>query len=634
MSLQKIGRYEIKSELGRGGMATVFLAQDPLIGREVAVKVLPREFLHDPSFRQRFEREARTIAMLEHPAIVPIYDFGEDNGQPYIVMRYMKGGTLGDRLQSGPMGIKDATHVMERIGSALDRAHANGVVHRDLKPGNILFDEYNQAFLSDFGIVKVQDTATLTSGGVVGTPAYMSPEQVYGNRDIDGRSDIYTLGVILFEMLTGRIPFSGDNPTKLMMSHVMEPVPAIQKVNPALPSACNELIGRAMAKKPDERFPTASDLSEALKATANNQASPFLRPSQEATVVEPLPSPVKPVTPPPPKFNSRPEPVPSPPVFSPTPAPAPSSSNRYLLPTIGVVVVLFLCCVASFIIVPLVAPELNPFGDNKTTPTVITQSTLEASNTPGAQNPNTPIPADNTPTLTPPAPTPKPPTATPDNSGANATATAIFATRIAEATVNAQPSPTPPPTFANVIFDEDFNSEGNWGVGATDGATGEVSDGSYILSVTDSEGIFWTTAGEEFDDGTYELEATHLSGPVNNGFGMMFRIDNSTDDFYLFEISSDGFVWIGWCGSGCSEVDLLVGNGWVSSSAINQGVFATNYLRLVAEGPNFIFYINDIEVGRATDNRLSEGDIGLLVEALGDSGIIIISFDNFRITAQ
>lgn len=628
MTPQKIGRYEIKSELGRGGMATVFLAQDPLIGREVAIKVLPREFLHDPSFRQRFEREARTIAMLEHPAIVPIYDFGEDNGQPYIVMRYMKGGTLSDRLRSGPMAIKDATHVMERIGSALDRAHANGVVHRDLKPGNILFDEYNQAFLSDFGIVKVQDTATLTSGGIVGTPAYMSPEQVYGNRDIDGRSDIYTLGVILFEMLTGRVPFSGDNPTKLMMSHVMDPVPVIQKVNPALPPACNELIGRAMAKKPDERFSTASDLSEALKATSSSQASPFPRPSQAATVVEPLPSPIKSTTPPPSKVSSRPEPIPAPPIFTPPPTPAPSSATRYLLPTIGVVAILVLCCVASFIIVPLLAPNLNPFGDSKTTPTAITQNTPQASNTPGAQNPDTPSPDNNT-------ATPKSPTATPDNSGANATATAIFATRIAEATANAQASPTAtPPNFDNLIFDEDFNSEGNWGVGSTDGATGEVSDGSYTLSVTDSEGIFWTTAGEEFDDGIYELEATHLSGPVNNGFGMMFRVDDATDDFYLFEISSDGFVWIGWCGSGCSEVELLVGEGWFQSSAIRQGTFATNYLRLIAEGPNFIFYVNDIEVGRATDSRLQEGDIGLLVEALGDEGIIVISFDNFRITAQ
>lgn len=270
---KKIGRYEVKSELGRGGMATVFLATDPLIGRDVAVKVLPREFLHDPNFRGRFEREARTIAMLEHPAIVPIYDFGEQDGQPYLVMRYMQGGTLGDRIQDGPLAVADAAEILKRLGSALDHAHSRGVIHRDLKPGNILFDESGRAFLSDFGIVKLaQATATFTGESIIGTPAYMSPEQVHGDRDIDGRSDIYTLGVILFEMLTGQMPYRAETPAKLMMAHVLNPVPRIHDVRPDLPVGADEIIGKALAKSPEQRFPTATDLSSALEDTVHGRS--------------------------------------------------------------------------------------------------------------------------------------------------------------------------------------------------------------------------------------------------------------------------------------------------------------------------------------------------------------------------
>lgn len=273
MAPRKIGRYEVQSELGRGGMATVFLATDPLIGREIAIKVLPREFLHDPNFRGRFEREARTIAMLEHAAIVPIYDFGEQDGQPYLVMRYMKGGTLGDRIKNGPLPVAEAAEILKRIGSALDHAHSRGVIHRDLKPGNILFDESGHAFLSDFGIVKLaQATATFTGESIIGTPAYMSPEQVHGDKEIDGRSDIYTLGVILFEMLTGQMPYRAETPAKLMMAHVLNPVPRILEVRPDLPEGADDVIGKALAKSPDERFSTAGDLSSALDDTVHGRS--------------------------------------------------------------------------------------------------------------------------------------------------------------------------------------------------------------------------------------------------------------------------------------------------------------------------------------------------------------------------
>lgn len=270
MNSQKIGRYEVRSELGRGGMATVYHAYDPNFERDVAIKVLPEVFLHDPQFRARFEREAKTIALLEHPAIVPVYDFGESNGQPYIVMRYMSGGTLGDRLRQGALSLDETARLINRLSPALDAAHARGIIHRDIKPGNILFDQYGNAFLSDFGIAHLgaEGLTNLTGASALGTPAYMSPEQIQGDGKVDGRSDIYALGVLVYQMLTGQMPYSADTPAKVMMMHVLQPVPQILTTRPDLPIGCDAIIVRAMAKEPDDRFATAGELAEALDSTA------------------------------------------------------------------------------------------------------------------------------------------------------------------------------------------------------------------------------------------------------------------------------------------------------------------------------------------------------------------------------
>src|SRR5688572_5413296 len=202
---EKIGRYEIEAELGRGGMATVYRAYDPMFEREVALKVLPQEFLHDEQFRGRFEREAKTIARLEHAAIVPVYDVGNEKEQPYFVMRYMAGGSLSDRMNTKPISLEETARIIQRVAAALDYAHSKGIIHRDLKPGNILFDETGDPFISDYGIAKLAQSQTnLTGSSIIGTPTYMSPEQAQGN-DIDHRSDIYSLGVIVYEMLSGKL---------------------------------------------------------------------------------------------------------------------------------------------------------------------------------------------------------------------------------------------------------------------------------------------------------------------------------------------------------------------------------------------------------------------------------------------
>ncbi|MBI3244138.1 MAG: serine/threonine-protein kinase [Chloroflexi bacterium] len=272
----RVGRYEIRAELGRGGMATVYRGFDPQVKREIAVKVLPREFLHDPGFRVRFEREAQTIATLEHPAIVPLYDFGEDAiaGQPYIIMRLMPGGSLADRLIKGPLPTTEAARIIAHLAPALDYAHRKGIVHRDLKPANILFDQNGAPYISDFGIAKLSSgggTQGMTGSGIVGTPGYMSPEQARGEKEIDGRSDIYALGIIVFEMLTGKLPYEAATPMGVIVKHITDPVPSILKARPDLPPACEQIISQAMAKNPDDRFATANDLAETLGWAARGE---------------------------------------------------------------------------------------------------------------------------------------------------------------------------------------------------------------------------------------------------------------------------------------------------------------------------------------------------------------------------
>ena len=285
---EKVGRYEIKSELGRGGMATVYLGYDQRFEREVAVKVLPAEFLHDPQFSVRFHREAKVIAALEHPAIVPVYDVGEANGLPYFVMRYMRGGSLSDLLAKGEISLKEVARIISAIAPALDDAHAKGIIHRDLKPANILFDSHQQPYLSDFGIAKISDSQTnVTGSAIIGTPAYMSPEQAQG-KEIDGRSDIYALGAIIYRMLTGTRPYDGDTPMSMAIKHITDPTPDILKDKPDLPISATTFIYRAMAKDPDERFQTATELAEFLNALASGK---------DTVDIQTMPSRTKPSTP-------------------------------------------------------------------------------------------------------------------------------------------------------------------------------------------------------------------------------------------------------------------------------------------------------------------------------------------------
>lgn len=268
-----IGGYEILEVIGRGGMATVYRAQQISMNRVVAVKVLPEKFMNDDTYLQRFTQEVAIVAKLEHRNIVPVYDYGEQNGQPYIAMRYMSGGSVDDRLNDGPLELEYILDIFEQVAPALDYAHTKNVLHRDLKPSNILLDDDGGAYITDFGIARVlgeQQSKGITTQGVVGTPSYMSPEQAQGH-PLDGRSDVYAMGIMLFELATGKRPFESDTPYGIAVLQVTTPPPSPRTYNPQLSFAVEEVIFRALRKKPEDRYANAVALAEGLRKALNKQ---------------------------------------------------------------------------------------------------------------------------------------------------------------------------------------------------------------------------------------------------------------------------------------------------------------------------------------------------------------------------
>jgi len=274
-----LGQYTILEEAGRGGMATVYLAKQTSMNRSVAIKVLPPHFLHDPSFLERFKREVEVISQLEHPHILPIYEFGEADGMPYIAMRFLGGGSMAQMIRRGVPDLDELVRPMRQVSQALDYAHLQGIIHRDLKPGNIMLDEGGNAYLSDFGIARVMGS-DLTGSAIIGTPAYMSPEQANGI-GIDGRSDIYSLGVVLFELITGREPYQAETPMALLLKHLNEPMPPAREFRDGISDAVEQVLAKSTAKDPDERYSSAKEMSDAFEqALKNNEETQFSTPTK------------------------------------------------------------------------------------------------------------------------------------------------------------------------------------------------------------------------------------------------------------------------------------------------------------------------------------------------------------------
>ncbi len=268
-----LGQYQIIQELGRGGMAVVYKAYQPSLTRYVAVKVLPPQLSFDEDFVERFVREARGAAMLHHPNIITIHDVSEQDGVHYFVMEYLTGKTLDAVLGGQPMPLPRISRIFDQVADALEHAHSQGLIHRDIKPSNICVDETrnDHVVLMDFGLVRAgQDSKLTRTGMIVGTPEYMSPEQAQGE-EVDYRTDLYSLGVVLYRMLTGTAPFVRSSPAAVLLAHVAYEPPPVSQVNPSVPKPVEVVVLKAMSKDRNQRYQSAGQLAHDLRVAITGQ---------------------------------------------------------------------------------------------------------------------------------------------------------------------------------------------------------------------------------------------------------------------------------------------------------------------------------------------------------------------------
>ena len=265
---ENIGPYRVMEQLGQGGMATVYKAYHAALDRYVAIKVLHPAFYEDQTFTGRFQREARVVARLEHPNIVPVYDFSEHEKHPFLVMKYIEGETLKARLTRGKLNAAEITRIVNAVGAALAYAHKQGILHRDVKPSNVLITDDGQMYLADFGLARIAQAgeSTLSSDAIMGTPQYISPEQARGDKELDSGTDIYSFGVMLYEMVVGKVPFSTDTPFSIIHDHIFTPLPLPRTINDRVPESVERVLLKALAKERADRYENVPAMVTAFKA--------------------------------------------------------------------------------------------------------------------------------------------------------------------------------------------------------------------------------------------------------------------------------------------------------------------------------------------------------------------------------
>ncbi len=402
-----IGKYRILERLGRGGMAEVYKAYQPSLDRYVAIKVLHSFLVDEEGFLERFEREARAVANLRHPNIVRVYDFDHEGELYYMVMEYIDGLTLKAKLKElnergERFSLEDTVRILIALANALDYAHQRGVVHRDVKPANVMFTKEGQVVMADFGIARIMGASRLTmTGAVSGTPVYMSPEQGMG-QEVDYRTDLYALGIILYEMVTGRVPFDADTPFAIIRKHISEPLPLPRQIAPDVPEGVERVILKALSKNPDDRYQTGREMTEALQKalagapTAPPEVGPVTREGMAASAAS-----AKRILTPPPGATV-------------VDLPRAAARPNWLLPAIFGGGVVLIALLALGLGAALFAPKATPTPTRQSV-AAVTPVGVEPTATPSPTATATPVPtATPYPTYTPyPTPTPMPATDTP-----------------------------------------------------------------------------------------------------------------------------------------------------------------------------------------------------------------------------
>jgi serine/threonine-protein kinase len=596
-----LGNYQITAEIGVGGMATIYKAYDADTGRYVAVKVLPERLSKDPKFRERFRREAKAIANLEHIHILPVFSYGEDpeTGSAYLVMRLLESGSLTDRLEHGRLNMAEVGRFVTQMGAALDYAHQRGVVHRDVKPSNVLLDNSNNAFLTDFGIAKFSGAsmAGLTAtGAAIGTPQYMSPEQVQAQK-IDARSDVYSLAVMAYHMLSGDLPFDAETPMALAFKHVSEPAPLLSDILPDIPRSVAVVVQQGMAKNPGHRPASAGEFASRL-------AHAIANPTDKAHLTETTPGAGAPTVP---EFSPD----------STVPMERRASPPASATPSPGVP-----------------APQMKP------TPMAGTQPPPQGVAVP---------PMTAAPVYTPSA-TVRPVPVRRRRSGLVVIAVllgivvllvggGVLALSMGlvdlDSIVAQQPTPIPPvvqtggTTAADVLLSDSFDDP-NSGFPDVSNETGGIryQNSSLVIDVVGG-GVEWyaPSRGVDASDVIIEVDATLENGSVENEYGVLCRWQDS-GNYYALAISSDGqhAIW-----KVVNDV-LTVLADWAPSESIHQDVGSANSIRAVCDSDTLSLSVNGTLIDLTGDNSLTGGDVAVFAGMFGD-GQTTVSFDNMIVSS-
>lgn len=551
---KQFGPYQIVAPLGEGGMAAVYKAFHPAMERYVALKVLPRHFASDPQFVARFKQEAKVLAQLQHPYILPVFDFGEADGYTYLVMPFIKSGTLTDVLKRERLSLPQVRAIVTQIGSALDYAHARGFIHRDVKPSNVLVDESGNFLLTDFGLAKIIESSNVsltTSGAIMGTPAYMSPEQGLGQK-LDKRSDIYALGVILYEMATGRVPYNAETPMAVVIKHITDPLPMPHAVQPDLPEPVERVILKALSKSAEDRYQTAGEMVRALQAAIPETTQTVAPPPLETA----LPLPIETVsnsptgTLPAPRQETAPA-VPPDTHLHPAPPPK-AASPRWVFVGGGVI--------ALAALVGLILFNMNLFAS---APAATPTSTVAL--------PTSTSPADSKTSVAPTA-TSKPPTSQPTATRPKPTATKRPPTAPPTATklrpTSAPPTTSPVPAdteAANWRIDYEYRFPTNfWSAG-----THEYTLAASCPNIPEQNGLSWTQSfdvseGAPVLSGDVQLRLSGLRAagepvtaihPSQSTVAALSWVDTTRSD--ADQLAADCTITISWDGG--APVTLAVG---------------------------------------------------------------------------
>lgn len=384
-----VGSYTISKQLGKGGMATVFQGYHEGLDRYVAIKVLHAVFKDDDAFLRRFQREARVVARLEHPNIVPVYDFAEHDGYPYLVMKYVEGQTLKERMGDGALPHDEVIRIAAAVASGLDYAHNQGVLHRDIKPSNILLTDDGNVYIADFGLARITQAgeSTLSQDMIMGTPQYISPEQAKGVKVISGRSDIYSFGIVLYEMVTGQVPFQSDTSYSMIHSHIFDAPPPPSTLNVSVGAPLEAVLLKVLSKEPEDRYETAGEFIDALTAAMQSRndepvvntstlpvmpvadAEPVVAEpvAEERSVVETAVPTIAPITPPSTAHTSPPNSLTQP------SQPKQPKRRIWLYVGIGLIGGIFICGALIFGIIAMLAENSNIAFDETAEAITITE---------------------------------------------------------------------------------------------------------------------------------------------------------------------------------------------------------------------------------------------------------------------